>query len=221
MVAARRLFDAGHEVVLFEARDRIGGHTATVDVTLDGVDYAVDTGFIVFNERTYPGLCSLLKELGVPWRTSDMSFSARIDAADVEYNGTSTRSLFAQKRNVLRPRFWSMIREILRFYRESPELIEPGAADPGPSLGDYLRAGGYSKPFIEWHMIPMACAVWSGVPSKILDFPARSLVRFFANHGFLQVDDRPAWLTVEGGRAGPMRARCSRRSRAVFEPRPR
>lgn len=128
-----------------------------------------------------------------------MSFSARIDAADVEYNGTSTRSLFAQKRNVLRPRFWSMIREILRFYRESPELIEPGAADPGPSLGDYLRAGGYSKPFIEWHMIPMACAVWSGVPSKILDFPARSLVRFFANHGFLQVDDRPAWLTVEGG----------------------
>ena len=199
MVAARRLFDAGHEVVLFEARDRIGGHTATVDVTLDGVDYAVDTGFIVFNERTYPGLCALLKELGVPWRTSDMSFSARIDAADVEYNGTSTRSLFAQKRNVLRPRFWSMIREILRFYRESPELIQPGAADPGPSLGDYLRAGGYSTPFIEWHMIPMACAVWSGVPSKILDFPARSLVRFFANHGFLQVDDRPAWLTVEGG----------------------
>lgn len=206
MVAARRLFDAGHEVVLFEARDRIGGHTATVDVTLDGVDYAVDTGFIVFNERTYPGLCALLDELGVRWRTSDMSFSARIDAANVEYNGTSTRSLFAQKRNALRPRFWSMIREILRFYRESPELIAPGAADPGPSLGDYLRKNGYSKPFIEWHMIPMACAVWSGVPSKILDFPARSLVRFFANHGFLQVEDRPPWLTVEGGSRSYARA---------------
>lgn len=199
MVAARRLFDAGHDVVVYEARDRIGGHTATVDITLDGTDYSVDTGFIVFNERTYPGLISLLTELGVPWKASDMSFSARVDADNLEYNGTTSRTLFAQKRNALRPRFWSMIRDILRFYRESPALIEPGAADPGPSLGDYLRANGYGRPFIKWHIVPMACAVWSGVPSKILDFPARSLVRFFANHGFLQVDDRPPWLTVIGG----------------------
>lgn len=206
MVAARRLFDAGHEVVLYEARDRIGGHTATVDVTLDGVHYAVDTGFIVFNERTYPGFCALLDELGVAHRASDMSFSARIDRDDVEYNGTDTRSLFAQRRNVLRPRFWSMVRGILRFYREAPELIAPGAPDPGPTLGEYLARRGHRRPFVDWHLVPMACAVWSGVPARILDFPARSLVRFFANHGFLQVDDRPPWLTVVGGSRAYARA---------------
>ena len=135
-----------------------------------------------------------------------MSFSARIDAARLEYNGTSTRSLFAQKRNVLRPRFWSMIRDILRFYREAHALLEspPDSAagkdsTPGPALGDVLARGSYGAPFIDWHMVPMACAVWSAVPAEILNFPARSLVRFFANHGFLQVADRPAWRTIEGG----------------------
>lgn len=199
MVTARRLHDAGHEVCVLEARDRIGGHTATREVTVNGRQYVVDTGFIVFNERTYPGFCSLLDELGVPWNTSDMSFSARMEGPGVEYNGTSTASLFAQWTNVFRPRFWSMIRGILRFYKEAPELLRLPADEPGPSLGDYLRRGGYSKSFIEWHMIPMACAVWSGKPGEILDFPARTLVRFFANHGFLQVEDRPPWLTVCGG----------------------
>lgn len=199
MVAARRLHDAGHEVTVFEARDRVGGHTATVDARVGGRSYTVDTGFIVFNERTYPGFCALLKELGVGWKASDMSFSARLDAENVEYNGTSTSALFAQRRNALRPGFWSMIRGILRFYREAPELLEPGREGDRTSLGEYLRRGGYSDPFIRWHILPMACAVWSGVPGEILDFPARSLVRFFANHGFLQVDDRPQWLTVEGG----------------------
>jgi len=199
MVTARRLHDAGHEVALLEARDRIGGHTATREVTVKGRPYVVDTGFIVFNERTYPGFCSLLKELGVPWLESDMSFSARMEGPRVEYNGTSTKSLFAQWSNVLRPRFWSMIRGILRFYKEAPELLKLPADEPGPTLGEYLRRGGYSKAFIDWHMVPMACAVWSGKPGEILDFPARTLVRFFANHGFLQVDDRPPWLTVCGG----------------------
>ncbi|MEM9801857.1 MAG: FAD-dependent oxidoreductase [Planctomycetota bacterium] len=199
MVAARRLHDAGHEVTLFEARERIGGHTATRDVAVDGHSYVVDTGFIVFNERTYPGFCALLDELGVRWRTSDMSFSARIDEDDVEYNGTNLRALFAQKRNALRPRFWSMIREILRFYRETPALLDDGSDEIGPTLGELLEEGRYSDPFIEWHILPMACAVWSGVPAEILRFPARTLVRFFANHGFLEVDDRPPWLTVDGG----------------------
>ena len=199
MVAARRLHDAGHEVHVFEARDRIGGHTATVHTRLEGHDYVVDTGFIVFNERTYPGFCALLNELGVGWKASDMSFSARVDRDAMEYNGTSTRSLFAQKRNVLRPRFWSMIRGILRFYKEAPELLERDLDGVGPTLGEVLELGGYSQPFIDWHIVPMACAVWSGIPDEILSFPARSLVRFFANHGFLQVEDRPPWLTVEGG----------------------
>lgn len=208
MVTARRLHDAGHSVTLFETRDRIGGHTATKDIVIEGRPYSIDTGFIVFNERTYPGFCALLRELGVSWTTSDMSFSARVDDAGVEYNGTNTRALFAQKRNMLRPRFWSMIKDIMRFYREAPELLDGADAvegatgqksDVGPTLGEVLESGGYKQPFIDWHMLPMACAVWSGVPSEILDFPARSLVRFFANHGFLQVDDRPPWLTVEGG----------------------
>jgi len=199
MVTARRLHDAGHEVTVLEARDRIGGHTATREVTVNGREYVVDTGFIVFNERTYPGFCSLLRELNVPWIESDMSFSARMEGPGVEYNGTSTSSLFAQRSNVFRPSFWSMIRGILRFYREAPELLELPAGEPGPTLGEYLRKGRYSKAFIDWHLIPMACAVWSGKPGEILEFPARTLVRFFANHGFLQVDDRPPWLTVRGG----------------------
>lgn len=200
MVAARRLFDDGHDVTVYEERNRIGGHTATRDVSVEGRRYTVDTGFIVFNERTYPGFCALLKELGVSWKASDMSFSARVEGANVEYNGTSTKTLFAQKSNLLRPSFWSMIRGILRFYKEAPELLErEGDDDVGPTLGEVLERGGYSRPFIEWHMIPMACAVWSGVPADILSFPARSLVRFFANHGFLQVDDRPPWLTIQNG----------------------
>ena len=200
MVTARRLFDAGHSVTVYESRGRLGGHTATEEVTVNGRDYVVDTGFIVFNERTYPGFCALLSELGVGWTTSDMSFSARMEAADVEYNGTSTALLFAQKSNLLRPKFWSMIRGILRFYKEAPELLkDEGEAGPGPTLGEVLVRGGYSKAFIDWHLVPMACAVWSGIPNEILSFPARSLVRFFANHGFLQVDDRPPWLTVNGG----------------------
>ncbi len=208
MVAARRLHDAGHDVTVYEARDRIGGHTATREVTVNGREYTVDTGFIVFNERTYPGFCALLNELGIGWKSSDMSFSARMEAADVEYNGTSTASLFAQKSNLLRPAFWSMIRGILRFYKEAPALLEDEgeAAGPGPTLGEVLKKGGYSQAFIDWHMLPMACAVWSGVPNDILQFPARSLVRFFANHGFLQVEDRPPWLTVEGGSQAYARA---------------
>ncbi len=200
MVTARRLFDAGHSVTVYEARERLGGHTATEEVTVNGRSYVVDTGFIVFNERTYPGFCALLDELGVTWTASDMSFSARMEAADVEYNGTSTAALFAQKSNLFRPAFWSMIRGILRFYKEAPELLkdedQPG---PGPTLGEVLEKGRYSRAFIDWHLVPMACAVWSGIPDEILSFPARSLVRFFANHGFLQVDDRPPWLTVNGG----------------------
>jgi predicted NAD/FAD-binding protein len=200
MVTARRLFDAGHSVTVYESRARLGGHTATEEVTVNGRSYVVDTGFIVFNERTYPGFCALLQELGVTWTASDMSFSARMEAANVEYNGTSTAALFAQKSNLFRPAFWSMIRGILRFYKEAPGLLlDEGEPGPGPTLGEVLEKGGYSRAFIDWHLVPMACAVWSGVPDEILSFPARSLVRFFANHGFLQVDDRPPWLTVNGG----------------------
>jgi len=198
-LVARRLHEAGCELQVFEAAPVIGGHTATVDVEVGGRRVAVDTGFIVCNERTYPVFLALLRELAVAPVASDMSFSARIDSAGVEYNGTSTNALFAQRSNLLRPRFWSMVRGILRFYREAPALLAAGDDDPSLTLGDYLAREGYSAPFVEWHLLPMAAAVWSGGEGDVRRFPVRTLVRFFANHGFLQVADRPQWLTIPGG----------------------
>lgn len=198
-LAARRLHEAGAELRVFEAAPRIGGHTATVDVEVGGRRVAVDTGFIVCNERTYPTFLALLAELGVTPVPSDMSFSARIERAGVEYNGTSTDALFAQRSNVLRPRFWSMVRGILRFYREAPALIAAGDDDPSLTLGDYLAREGYSRAFVDWHLLPMAAAVWSGGDDDVRRFPVRTLVRFFANHGFLQVEGRPQWFTIPGG----------------------
>ncbi len=198
-LAARRLFDAGVDVTVLESEARLGGHTATVDVEVGGRRVAVDTGFIVCNERTYPTFLALLRELGIDPVPSDMSFSARIERAGVEYNGTSTDALFAQRSNLLRPRFWSMVRGILRFYREAPALIAAGDDDPTLTLGDYLAREGYSEAFIAWHLLPMAAAVWSGGDADIRRFPVRTLVRFFANHGFLQVEGRPQWYTLSGG----------------------
>jgi len=198
-LAARRLHEAGTQLQVFEAAPVIGGHTATVDVDVGGRRVAVDTGFIVCNERTYPLFLALLRELGVAPVKSEMSFSARIEAAGIEYNGTSTSALFAQRSNLLRPRFWSMVRGILRFYRDAPALIASGDDDPTLTLGEYLAREGYSAPFSEWHLLPMAAAVWSGGDGDVRRFPVRTLVRFFANHGFLQVEDRPQWLTIPGG----------------------
>lgn len=198
-LAARRLHEAGVTLEVFEAAPRIGGHTATVDVEVGGRNIAVDTGFIVCNERTYPTFLGLLRELGVTPVPSDMSFSARMEREGVEYNGTSTAALFAQRSNLLRPRFWAMVRGILRFYREAPALIAAGDDDPTLTLGEYLERAGYAQAFIDWHLLPMAAAVWSGGDDDIRRFPVRTLVRFFANHGFLQVSGRPQWYTIPGG----------------------
>ncbi|MEZ5977656.1 MAG: FAD-dependent oxidoreductase [Planctomycetota bacterium] len=186
-----------HDVTVFEAGPWIGGHTNTVDVrTADG-DLAIDTGFIVFNETTYPNFCALLRELGVAWKPSDMSFSVKCETTGLEYNGTSFDTLFAQRRNLVSPRFWRMVRDILRFYREAPAVLEE--AERGATLGEFLERGRYSDVFVEKHIVPMAAAIWSAEPEGIRDFPLRFLVRFFRNHGFLQVDDRPRWQVVEGG----------------------
>ena len=196
MVAARELHTE-HDVTVFEAQDYIGGHTNTVDVFEADRMIAVDTGFIVFNEKTYPGFCSLLKELDVPWKESDMSFSVRCERSGLEYNGTSLNGLFAQRRNLVSPAFWSMVRDIMRFYREAPAVLE--GENHELTLGNYLREGGYSRLFIEKHLMPMGAAVWSSSPAQMERFPLRFLVQFFHNHGFLQVDDRPQWLVVRGG----------------------
>jgi predicted NAD/FAD-binding protein len=188
----------GFDVTLFEAAPRAGGHTATVDVTLDGRTFAVDTGFLVYNERTYPRLVELFRELDVRTVASDMSFSCRIDAAGLEWSGSNLAALFAQPRNALRPAFWRMLRDVLRFNREASAL----AREEGPwqaSLGDFLERGGYSRAFRDWYLVPMAAAIWSSPRRDVLAFPVSSFVAFCRNHGLLQLRDRPQWRTVAGG----------------------
>lgn len=196
LVAAREL-SADHELTVFESAAWIGGHTNTVDVETREGPLAVDTGFIVFNERTYPNFCRLMDELGVTWHKSDMSFSVRCDSTGLEYNGTSLNGLLAQRTNALSPRFWRMVRDIMRFYREAPAVLDSG--DDEATLGAFLEEGGYSKMFVEKHLIPMGAAVWSSRPDVMQAFPLRFLIQFFHNHGFLQIEDRPDWLVISGG----------------------
>ena len=196
-MTAAHLLHGEHDLTIYEAGEYIGGHTNTVEVEREGMTYAVDTGFIVFNDWTYPNFIGLLDRLGVASQPSDMSFSVRCEETGLEYNGTSLNRLFAQRRNLLRPSFYRMIRDILRFNRESVGLLnEP---DPGPSLGAYLEQNRYSPPFIRNYIVPMAGAIWSAGPSTIWRYPARYLVQFFKNHGMLSVDARPTWRVITGG----------------------
>jgi len=196
MTAAYRLC-RDHEVTVFESADYVGGHTNTVDVEHAGKTYAVDTGFIVFNDWTYPRFIELLVELGVPWQRSDMSFSVRCEKTGLEYNGTTMNSLFAQRRNLLRPSFLRMVSDIVKFNRRAPALLKVGAESI--SLGSYLDREGYSPYFIDHYIIPMGAAIWSSRPRDMLHFPMRFFVEFFANHGFLSVDERPTWQVIQGG----------------------
>ena len=187
-----------HDITVFEAGSHIGGHTHTHDIEHEGQRYAIDTGFIVFNEKTYPHFIDMLDTLGVASQPSSMSFSVRCETSGLEYNGNTLNSLFAQRRNLLRPTFHRMIRDILRFNRESLTLLE---TDQEIRLGGYLEAHGYSAAFINYYIIPMGAAIWSTAPQRMLDFPARFFVRFFHHHGMLSVDDRPQWRVIEGGSA--------------------
>lgn len=190
------LLSKDHHVTLFESEDRIGGHTNTVDVELDGERYGVDTGFIVFNERTYPNFCNLLDRLDVPSQPSDMSFSVTCERSGQEYATHSARGLFARRRNLLDLRFHRMIREILRFNRES--ISARGLGDD-LTLADYLEAGGFSKRFIDLYIVPMGAAIWSADPERFLNFPALTFIRFFANHGLLDHKNPLTWRVVRGG----------------------
>ena len=196
LVAAHKL-QAEHELTVYEADERIGGHTHTVSVESRGESIPIDTGFIVFNEATYPGFCALLRELGVPWQPSSMSFSVSCPLSGLEYNGTDLNGLFAQRSNLLRPAFWRMIADIKRFYREAPKVLEDEHNDQ--TLGAFLEQGNYSRLFIEKHLIPMGAAIWSATPDTMRNFPLRFLVQFFHNHGFMRLNDRPQWLVVQGG----------------------
>lgn len=198
-LASSWLLSRRHEVTLFEANDYLGGHTHTHRVRLGGRDYAVDSGFIVFNPRHYPLFTALLAELGVASQPTTMSFSVHNEASGLEYNATCLDALFCQRRNLLAPRFLGMIRDLLRFYREAPGLLTGDA--PGPTLGEYLTQGGYGAAFRDDHLVPMASALWSSPPAQILSFPARFLVQFMANHQMLSVRGRPEWRVVSGGSA--------------------
>jgi predicted NAD/FAD-binding protein len=188
-----------HEITVFEADRRIGGHTHTVEVEHAGRTHAVDTGFIVFNGRTYPRFIGLLEALGVDWQDSDMSFSVRDEGTGLEYNGSTLNSLFAQRSNLFRPSFYRMIRDILRFNREARVLLQEDA--PGVSLDEYLAANHYSREFIERFILPMGAAIWSAQPDLMGSMPARFFIRFFDNHGMLSVNERPTWRVIRGGSA--------------------
>ena len=193
------LLNRQHSITLFEASNWVGGHTHTVDVRVNGRDYAIDTGFIVFNDWTYPNFIKLLGQLSVASQPAEMSFSVHDPASGIEYNGNTLNSLFAQRRNLLSPAFWGMLRDILRFNREAIADLEQQRIASTTTLGDYLRQGGYGQRFIDHYIVPMGAAIWSMSLHDMLAFPLQFFVRFFKNHGLLSVNDRPQWRVISGG----------------------
>lgn len=184
-------------VTLYEAADRLGGHSNTVDVRVDGRTLPVDTGFIVFNERNYPNFTRILRRLGVATRATTMSFSLRCERTGLEYGGGSLRGLFAQRRRLVSPSHWAMLRDIRRFGARMREAAQ--SADETATLGEHLRRTGYSRAFVERFLLPMASAIWSAPPEGMEAFPLRSFVAFFDNHGMLEPWRAPRWRTVVGG----------------------
>jgi len=197
MTAAYRLHQQGHEITVYEANNYYGGHTATIDIEHHGQHWAIDTGFIVFNDWTYPNFIELLDELKVEWQYSNMSFSLRCERTGLEYNGTSVNSLFAQRRNIVNPSFLRMIYDILRFNQQSRALLQQ--PENSITLSEYLAQHHYSQPFIQQYIVPMGRAIWSATETSMLGFPARFFVDFFNRHGFLNINNRPIWRTIKGG----------------------
>ncbi|MCU0122910.1 FAD-dependent oxidoreductase [Pseudomonas vlassakiae] len=193
------LLSRRHAVTVFEAADRVGGHTHTVDVHWRGQQYAVDTGFIVFNDWTYPQFIRLLQHLGVRSRVTEMSFSVHDPLSGFEYNGHDLLSLFAQRRNLLSPGFWGMLRDVLRFNRQALADLDQQRIDGATTLGSYLRDNRYGQRFIEHYIVPMGSAIWSMSRADMLHFPLQFFVRFCRNHGLLSVNQRPQWRVIEGG----------------------
>ena len=198
-LASAHYLSAGHRVSVFEASRRLGGHTATMDVQVGTRRYAIDTGFIVFNDRTYPNFIALMGELGISSRPTSMGFSVRDEGTGLEYAGANLDALFAQRRNLWSPRFLRMVRDILRFNRESVEDLETGRLDSRETLGSYLARNGYSEGFKREYLMAMGSAIWSADRARMADFPAQFFVRFFKNHGLLSVHRRPRWRVIEGG----------------------
>ena len=190
------LLSEDHDVVVYEANDYIGGHTNTVDVTINGQEYAVDTGFIVFNLKTYPNFVKLMKRLDVGWQDSSMSFSVQCEKTGLEFSPSTLNSLFIQRRNLFRPSFYRMLWDVTRFKKDTETLLE--SDDYELTLDAVLTEKGYSKSFIQHFVIPIGAAIWSADPVKFNEFPALYFTQFFKNHGFLNIKDQPQWLTLKG-----------------------
>lgn len=185
-----------HEVTVFESEDYAGGHTHTVEVEKEGEIARVDTGFIVFNDRTYPNFMKLMDDIGVGYQPTEMSFSVRNDALGLEYNGNNLNSLFAQRRNLVRPSFLAMVADIVRF---NIEVKQAADSDRAITIGDFLARNRYSELFKENYLLPMVSAIWSMGQESCMDFPLDFFVRFFDNHGLLNIVNRPQWYTIKGG----------------------
>jgi len=186
-----------HDITVYEAADYIGGHTNTVSVELKGKEYEVDTGFIVYNEKNYPNFVKLLDQLEIPSQPTNMSFSVRCKITGLEYNGTSINKLFAQRSNLLRPSFYRMIKDILRFNRDAKQFLK--SENLKLTFEEFLEKGNYSPQLREDYAIPMTSAVWSGSPSQVLNTPFYFIARFYENHGMLNIDDRPQWRVIKNG----------------------
>lgn len=207
-LSAAWLLHPHHDITVYEANDYIGGHSHTVDIETGGNTLPVDTGFIVYNNRNYPNLSELFERLDVPTWETDMSFGASLNDGALEYAGGTRGGLFAQKSNFLRPRYWSMLRELMRFYKNADRYrLEPEFANL--SLRSLLQNENYSDAFIEDHLAPMGAAIWSSDSQEILDFPAQSFMRFFNNHGLDRLNDAPVWRTVKGGSREYVKKLCA------------
>ncbi|MDW5416463.1 FAD-dependent oxidoreductase [Iodobacter sp. CM08] len=197
-LASAYFLSRAHDVVLFEAGSYLGGHTNTVEVSLEGQTQAVDTGFLVFNQATYPNLIALFAELDVATYATNMSFGVSLDEGTLEWAGTNLDTVFAQRQRILSPSFIGMLRDILRFNAAAQANLSQSLAN-GATLGELIAAGGYGAMFRDAYLLPMAAAIWSSAPNDILQFPAATFLRFCLNHALLQVNDRPQWQTVKGG----------------------
>ncbi|MBU2113650.1 MAG: FAD-dependent oxidoreductase [Gammaproteobacteria bacterium] len=193
------LLQQKHDVTVIEANDYLGGHTATVDVDVAGQCYAIDTGFIVFNNWTYPLFNRFIAELGVAFQHTTMSFSVKNSAQNLEYNGNTLTSLFAQRRNLFRPSFWSMLLQIMRFNKLGKRLLAQNHADLDLALGDFLRKYDFSPAIRDNYLMPMGAAIWSAGLAEMPAFPLRFFLRFFNNHGLLNITERPQWSVIKGG----------------------
>ncbi len=197
-MSAAWLLNQKHKVTVYEINDRIGGHSNTVDAETSAGTTPVDTGFIVYNEKNYPNLTALFKHLDVPTKDSEMSFSASLENGGFEYAGTDLNGLFGQRANLVRPRFWRMMSDLLRFYKSAPMFLNEPENDQ-LSLGDYLKRESYSAEFLTDHLLPIGAAIWSTTPAEMMNYPAKAFIRFFESHGLLLIQNRPQWRTVDGG----------------------